>query len=84
LTAPPHKDPMAKTEKTPIFHVILSDRDEWVIEAEWSDGTLERVTSFKDHSAATDWIADRSDAWIQLQQIDKIVMDLRQSAKRVT
>jgi hypothetical protein len=73
---------MAKVEETPIFHVILSDRDEWVIEAEWSDDTLERVVTFKDYSAATDWIANRSEAWVQLQQIDKVVMDLRQSAKR--
>jgi hypothetical protein len=74
---------MANTGRTPIFHVILSDRYEWVIEAERSDGTLERVATFKNHSAATDWIANRSEAWVQLQQIDKIVMDLRQSAKRL-
>ena len=73
---------MAKTEETPIFHVILSDRDEWVIEAEWPDGTLERVTAFKNHSAASDWVANRSEARVQLQRIDKIVVDLRRSAKR--
>ena len=30
-----------------LFHVSLGDRDEWVIEAEWPDGTLERVTSLE-------------------------------------
>jgi hypothetical protein len=66
----------------PLFHIILSDRDEWVIEAEWPDSTLERVTTFKSHAAAADWVANRSEGWVQLRQIDNIVTDLRQSAKR--
>ena len=31
---------MAKSPEKPFFHVILSDRDEWVVEAEWSDTLL--------------------------------------------
>jgi hypothetical protein len=69
-------------ESSILFHVILSDRDEWAIEAEWPNGTLERVAVFTNHSAATDWIARRSQAWLQFQRIDKIVTDLKQSAKR--
>ena len=34
---------MSKSPEKPLFHVTLSDRDEWVIEAEWPDSTLERV-----------------------------------------
>jgi hypothetical protein len=49
---------MAKSPEKPFFHVILSDRDEWVVEAEWSDSTLERVSTFGDYSAAADWIAN--------------------------
>jgi hypothetical protein len=36
---------MTKAVAKPLFHVSLGDRDEWVIEAEWPDGTLERVTA---------------------------------------
>jgi hypothetical protein len=43
---------MTNAAANPLFHVSLGDRDEWVIEAEWPDGTLEQVTSFKTHSAA--------------------------------
>ena len=55
---------MAKSSEKPFFHVILSDRDEWVVEAEWSDSTLERVSTFGDYSAAADWIANQSEAWL--------------------
>ena len=48
---------MSKSPEKPFFHVTLSDRDEWVVEAEWSDSTLERVSTFRDHSAAADWIS---------------------------
>jgi hypothetical protein len=68
---------MDKTEEIPRFHAILSDRDEWAIEAEWSDGTLERITTFKEHSAAVDWIANHSDAWVHVQRIDRIARDLK-------
>jgi hypothetical protein len=30
----------------PIFHVILSDRDEWAVEV-WPDGNLERINTHK-------------------------------------
>ena len=33
--------------KKPIFHVILSDRDEWAVEVEWPDRTLERINTHK-------------------------------------
>jgi hypothetical protein len=55
---------MTNAAVKPLFHVSLSDRDEWVIEAEWPDGTLERVTTFKNHSAAARWIATASEAWL--------------------
>ena len=48
---------MTKCTQKPILHVILSDLDQWAVEAEWPDGTLERVNTFNDHSFATDWIA---------------------------
>jgi hypothetical protein len=71
---------MSKSPDKPLFHVTLSDRDEWVIEAEWPDSTLERVSKFRDHSAAADWIANQSEAWLASRRIQNIAMELRQGA----
>ena len=71
---------MAKSPEKPFFHVILSDRDEWVVEAEWSDSTLERVGAFGDHSAAADWIANQSEAWLTVRRIKDIAVELKQGA----
>jgi hypothetical protein len=71
---------MSKSPEKPLFHVTLSDRDEWVIEAEWPDSTLERVSTFRDYSAAADWIANRSEAWLAARRIQNIAMELRQGA----
>ena len=49
----------------PILYVALCDRDQWAVEAEWPDGTLERINTFNDHSSATDWIATQSDVWLK-------------------
>ena len=72
---------MAKSAEKPFFHVILSDRDEWVVEAEWSDSTLERVITFGDYSAAADWIANQSEAWLAVRRVQDIAMELRQGAE---
>jgi hypothetical protein len=40
---------MATITENPVFHVILTDRDEWAVEVEWADGTLERIITFKAH-----------------------------------
>jgi len=71
---------MSKSSEKPLFHVILSDRDEWVVEAEWSDSTLERVSTFGGHSAAVDWVAHQSEAWLAVRLIQDIAMQLRQGA----
>ena len=42
---------------------MLSDGDQWVVEAEWPDGTLESVNTFKDHASAAYWISARSETW---------------------
>jgi hypothetical protein len=57
------------TEPKPFFHVLLSDRDEWVIEVEWPDGTLERIRSFKKHALAANWIITQAEAWLKTQDI---------------
>ena len=74
---------MAKSPEKPFFHVILSDRDEWVVEAEWSDSTLERVSTFGEHSAAVDWVANQSETWLVARRIQNIAVELRQGAEAV-
>jgi hypothetical protein len=49
----------------PIFHVILGDRDYWAVEAEWPDGTLERVLTFNSYGIAKDWIVEQSEVWLR-------------------
>ena len=56
---------MATITENPIFHVTLADRDEWAVEVEWADGTLERITTFKAHFLAANWVSNRSEAWLQ-------------------
>jgi hypothetical protein len=71
---------MAETEERPRFHIILSDRDAWAVEAELSDSTLERIRAFKDYSGAAEWVANQSEAWVRNLQIHKIAADLRRCA----
>jgi hypothetical protein len=42
---------------------VLTDLGQWAVEAEWPDGTLERVDTFKEHSSAASWIATQSEPW---------------------
>ena len=72
---------MAKSPEKPFFHIILSDRDEWAIEVEWSDSTLERVGTFRDYPAAADWIANQSEAWLAVRRVQDIAIELRQGAE---
>jgi hypothetical protein len=56
---------MATITENPVFQVILTDRDEWAVEVEWADGTLERIISFKARFLAANWVSNRSEAWLQ-------------------
>jgi hypothetical protein len=49
----------------PIFCIVLSDGENWLVEAEWPDGTIEPVDTFEGHSAAVDWLSTRSESWLQ-------------------
>jgi hypothetical protein len=60
---------MSGVAQKPIFHVILSDRDEWAVEVEWPDGILERIVTLKDHSSAAEWVSTRSEIWLQVREI---------------
>jgi hypothetical protein len=57
----------------PVFHVVLSDRDQWVVE-------VERIRTFKHYGTAADF-ARQSDAWLRVQSIfTDEAMDALQSA----
>jgi hypothetical protein len=51
--------------KTPLLNVVLRDHDEWRIEAEWPDGSIEHVRTFKAYLDATRWLKAHSEAWLQ-------------------
>jgi hypothetical protein len=53
--------------RKPILHVVVTDGDQWEVEAEWPDGTLERINTFNDRSFATDWISTQSEAWLEVR-----------------
>jgi len=55
---------MGKTVQTPFFCVVLSDGTHWSLEAEWPDGTIEQVETFKGQAEAVDWLTTRSEAWL--------------------
>jgi hypothetical protein len=54
---------MLKVAQKPLFHVVLSDGDRWSVEAEWPDGTIEQIDTFKHHFEAVDWLSTRSESW---------------------
>jgi hypothetical protein len=54
--------------KTPLlFCLVLRYGDEWLIEAEWPDGSIEHVRTFKAHSDAVNWVKTRSEAWLHIE-----------------
>jgi hypothetical protein len=53
------------TTTKPIFYAVLGDGQRWVVEVEWSDGTIEPVDEFQHQFEATDWITNQSKAWLR-------------------
>jgi len=49
----------------PIFCIVLADGDRWSVEAEWPDGTIERIDTFETHFDAINWITARSNEWVR-------------------
>ena len=56
---------MSSVQPKPVFYVVQSDDDRWCVEAEWTDGTIERIDTFEAHVDATSWITTRSDEWVR-------------------
>jgi len=63
----PWKTPMGigMTARKPIFFVVLREGENWLVEAEWPDGTIEHVNDFKAHLEAANWVSTQSEAWLQ-------------------
>ena len=56
---------MSIESPTPLFAVILRETDQWTVEAEWPDGTIEQAIAVKSESAARRWISQNSQSWIR-------------------
>jgi hypothetical protein len=48
----------------PLFCIVLRDGDQWLVEVEWRDGTIEHVKSFGCYSDAAEWLSTGSIAWL--------------------
>jgi hypothetical protein len=53
------------TAQKPFFCVVLSDRGQWHVEAEWPDGTIEQIDAFKAHLEGVNWVRTQSEAWLR-------------------
>ena len=51
---------MAYINPVPNYSVMLKDGEQWTVEAEWPDGTIEEVATFRSFFDARDWLNDQS------------------------
>jgi hypothetical protein len=49
---------------SPIFCVVLRDGEQWQVEAEWPDGTIEQVHKFRAGFEAVTWVKTESADWL--------------------
>jgi hypothetical protein len=56
---------MQNHARKPFFCVVLSQDQQWVVDAEWPDGTIEQIAAFDGHLDAMSWLSNRSDTWLQ-------------------
>jgi hypothetical protein len=61
---------MVQNERKPIFFVVKNGSDDWSVEAEWPDGTIERVKAFKAELEAIDWLSWQSHTWLEWRRAD--------------
>jgi hypothetical protein len=55
----------------PIFNIVLRDCEQWIFEAEWPDGTIEQVETFKAYFDALAWLTTQSDAWLRQRALPR-------------
>ena len=63
---------MGTMPRKPFFCVVLGDGERWSVEAEWSDGTIEQIDTFRRHFEAVNWVNNRSEAWLQERTCDPL------------
>ena len=63
-------DDVMQGARKPLFYVVKSSSDDWSIDAEWPDGTLERVKTFKAELQALDWLSWQSRTWLEWRGAD--------------
>ena len=56
------------TARKPFFCVVLGDGEQWHVEAEWPDGTIEQIDAFKAHLEGVNWVRTQSEAWLRERQ----------------
>jgi hypothetical protein len=54
----------------PIFLVVHNGSKNWSVEAEWPDGTLEKVKTFEAELDALDWLTWQSQIWLAWRRTD--------------
>lgn len=55
---------MAVEASKPLFAVVLGSGENWTVEAEWPDGTIEQAAVVDSASAAWTWIHGSAESWI--------------------
>ncbi len=61
---------MIQNERKPIFFVVKKSSDNWCVEAEWPDGTIEKVKAFKAELEAINWLSWESHTWLEWRHAD--------------
>ena len=61
---------MVHNESKPIFIVVKNSSTDWCVEAEWPDGTIEKVKAFKAEIEAIDWLSWQSQSWLEWRHAD--------------
>ena len=61
---------MVQIERKPIFFVVKKDSDDWRVEAEWPDGTIETIKAFKAELKAINWLSWQSHTWLEWRHTD--------------
>ena len=66
-----HKmQPLNHFQRKPIFFVIKHADDDWTVEAEWPDGTIETVETFEAELKALNWLSWQSGMWLKGRGVD--------------
>jgi hypothetical protein len=53
----------------PIFFVVKT-KGNWTVQAEWPDGSVEEVKTFKAELQALDWLTWQSQTWLAWRETD--------------